>query len=156
MRLTLTLPEIERGWAVITGKKDRQIDIARMAKAREPLACSPVRMHDSKIVAAIVPTGEVIDQIKGIEIKFRPAWCKTFLICAMRKDTITSLVCEFEFGKYWIDTAGVRKADLTLGGNGTNPETVQDSELVFGRMLAEQEQRHPIFEKMIEFTQRSF
>ncbi len=156
MRLTLTLPEIERGWAVITGKKERQLDISRMARAREPFACAPVRTHDGKIVAAVVPTGEVIDQIKGTEIKFRAAWCKTFLICAMRKNTLTRIVCEFEFGKYWIDSEGVRKAELTLGGNGTNPEAVRDSEFVFGRMLAEQEQRHPIFEKMMEFTKKSF
>lgn len=140
---------------MITGRKDRQLDIERMARNRVLLPCAPVRTHDGKTIAAIMPTGEVNIESKGTEIKFRPVWVKTFLVCAIRKDTLTRLACEFEFGKYLIDIEGAHKADLTMSGDGTDPSTIEDSELVLGRLLMAPE-RPPVLQQAIEFIRRSF
>jgi hypothetical protein len=158
MRLTLTLPELDSGLSVQGGTKSRITELQHLAARREPVAITPVTNHDQKVIAVVLLTEEVVDYTgKGtsITIKFRPVWCRTFTLCSITKDTITALMCEFDFGKYWIDRYGVKSADMTTSGDGCDPTTVRHSEIVLGDML-DDEKINNMKRNAIAFIQRSF
>ncbi len=154
MRITVTLTELESGSVIIGGAKDRRMQIEMDAKRREPMAISPVRDREGKTISAIATVDAQMSP-SGLKLIFRPVWSRIFLTCAAKKDTVTALVCEFEFGKYWVDNNGIRKANLTTSGNGTDPEVVRDSELVLGRILDAPE-RTIINGHLIDLIKRSF
>jgi hypothetical protein len=112
MKLNLTLNELELGSTLIGGSKDRRIEISHAAARREPFAITPIRLRDgSKRISAVATTGEVNETPRGPEIKFKPIWCRLFEVYSTPKDKLTRVVCEFEFGKYMIDSNGQWKGD---------------------------------------------
>ncbi len=158
MRLTVTLSDLENGFSVQGGAKERIANLRHIALAREPVAIHPVKNHDHKTISIIRLTDDAVDagqRGNGIKITFRPVWVKTFLLCSMKKDDLIALVCEFDFGKYWINLEGVRETSVTTGGNGCDPKLVQQSERVLGDMIAEPI-RGDILRNAISFIQRSF
>jgi hypothetical protein len=138
IRLTLTLPELEQGYSIQNGPRERMIQLKFMAERKEPISIVPVSNHDQKVISAVLLT-DAMDEDKNtsIQIKFRPVWCKTFTVCSYTKDTLLAVVCEFENGQFWVDTGGYRPCKMTLDGNGTDPKAVHRSQYALGDILME-------------------
>jgi hypothetical protein len=138
IRLTLTLPELEQGWSVQNGIRERITEIKFMAERKEPVAITPIHNHDRKVISAVLLT-DFLDLGKetSMQIKFRPIWCKLFTVCSYTKDTLLALVCEFEAGQFWVDHEGYRSCNMTLDGNGTDPKVVHHSQYTLGDILVE-------------------
>lgn len=160
MRLSLTKSELENGHSHQVGQKDRISELSRMAYRKDPVAISPIYLDDGRLVAVVRLTEDAIDSSgRGtrILIKFRPVWCKLFTVCTMHKDDLSAVVCEFDFGKYWIDHENISEAKLTTSGPGCDPEIVKHSEILLSEMLADENYREsPIKLKLIEFIRKSF
>lgn len=155
MRITVTLSELEKGSVIIGGAKDRQLTILSEGGRREPFAIIPITDREGKIISAIATTGAEM-RPSGVELMFRPIWSRVFITCAAKKDTVTAFVCEFEFGKYWIDVNGIRKASLTTSGNGTDPKIVKAAELEMGKILESIDSRDIITSHLTDLIKRSF
>jgi hypothetical protein len=137
MRLTLTLPELEQGWSIQGGPSERVLDLKMLAHRRDPVAVVPVSDHDHRIISVVRLIDDAIESTSNsLRIKFKPVWCKTFTLCAAKKDSILALICEFDEGQYWINRDGWRPCNLTLNGPGTDPKTVHNSQFVMGELLA--------------------
>jgi hypothetical protein len=139
MRLHLTLPELEQGWSIQgPASAERILDLETMASKRYPIAIAPIRDHDHRIISAVLLDAypEPYRTSHTIKVTYRPFWCKTFTLCAARKDSILALIMEFDDGQYWIDQKGWRECDLTLDGPGTDPKTVYNSQFMLGELLA--------------------
>lgn len=149
------LSELEKGSVMIGGSKDRQLTILSEGGRREPFAIVPITDREGRRISAIATTGAEM-RPSGVELTFRPIWSRVFLTCAAKKDTVTALVCEFEFGKYWIDLNGIRKASLTTSGNGTDPKIIKAAELEMGKLLETIDGRDVITTHLIDLIKRSF
>lgn len=150
MRLTVSLPELEKGSTKISGGKKRKYEISNMVSRRDLIAIYPTRNHEGKTIAVIYPT-----DMMGDDIQFRPIWCKLFTACSIPKDKTTRYFTEVDFGKYMIDAEGAHKAKVTTGGNGTTPAVIRHSETLLGDLVAAPE-RPPLLRNLIEFIQKSF
>ena len=155
MRLSILLPELERGMTIQGGPKDRQLDLTVMANRREPVAIRPVTNHDRKVISAVLLT-ECIPHRNEVELKFRPIWCRLFTLCSSTKDKILALVIETENGKYWIDRGvpSYHPCNVTLSGNGTDPRVVEESQYLLGDLLL-QDHRSNIILNLIEFLRQN-
>lgn len=149
MRLTITLPELTAGASTQTGREDRLTKLQFDAERKEPTAITPLWTHDRKIISVILLT-EATRIAKGIELKFRPIWNKTFLHCSMKKDSLLSLFIEFDFGKYQIDKNKAYEANVTTSGNGCDPVIVQKSQTELSDLLND-ERRSDVLLNAIKF-----
>lgn len=149
MRLTISLPELDRGVSIQGGPRDRQLDLAVMATRHEPVAIQPVTNHDRKVISAVLLT-EANTTKKEVELKFHPIWCKIFTLCSSTKDKLLALVIETDKEQYWVDKTSVHSSSLTLSGNGTDPKTVQYSQYMLGDILC-LDRRTDIVLNLIQF-----
>lgn len=155
MRLGITLPELEAGSSHQTGPSERILDLKVFAHRRDPIAISPISDHDHRIISVILPTGDAVEfSPTSLRLEFKPVWMKTFTLCSARKDSILSIICQFEGGQYWIDNTGWRPCNLTLDGPGTDPKVVHNSQFVMGDLLSTWP-RPRIAYKAIELIQRT-
>lgn len=154
MRLTISLPELDRGVSIQGGPKDRQLDLAVMANRREPVAIRPVTNHDRRVISAILLT-DAITSKSEIELKFRPIWSKVFTLCSSSKDKILALILETDQGQFWIDGDTTKPCKLTLAGNGTDPRIVEQSEYILGDLLT-LDKRPDVVLNLIQFLQNHY
>lgn len=137
MRLTITLPELEQGWSIQSGATERILDINVMATNREPIPIATVKDHDHRLIALVIPTEDPRpSSATATTIHFKPVWCKTFTLCAAKKDSLLALIIQLNNGQYWIDRTGSKSCNLTLDGPGTDPKAVYRSQEVMGDLLA--------------------
>lgn len=137
MRLTVTLPELEQGWSIQCGATERILDVNMMAMNREPIPIAPIKDHDHRIIAFVMPTGDSKpNSPTATTIAFKPVWCKTFTLCAAKKDSLLALIIQLQNGQFWIDRGGWKSCNLTLDGPGTDPKAVYRSQEVMGDLLA--------------------
>lgn len=136
MRLHLTLPELEEGSSIQTGPSDRILDLGILARNRDPVAIAPISDHDHRIVSVILLTDFESYSHTSIRIEFKPIWCRTFTLCAARKDQLLALIIQFDEGQYWVNKDGWRQSNLTVDGPGTNPKDVYNSQFILGELMA--------------------
>jgi hypothetical protein len=154
MRLTLILPELEQGYSIQSGPKERIMELKFMADRKEPISITPVSNHDRRIISAVLLTDSVdLGKETSMQIKFRPIWCKVFTVCSYTKDTLLALVCEFETGQFWVDHDGYRSCNMTLDGNGTDPGVVHHSQYTLGDILVERP-RPTLLHHLIDLIQK--
>lgn len=138
IRLTLILPELEQGYSIQNGIRERIAELKFMAERKEPVAIVPVSNHDLKVISAVLLTDTVdLGKETSVQIKFRPIWSKVFTVCSYTKDTLLAVVCELEAGQFWVDHDGARSCNMTLDGNGTDPKVVHYSQYMLGDILIE-------------------
>jgi hypothetical protein len=138
MRLTVILPELEQGYSIQNGPRDRIMELSFTAGRKEPVAIYPIDNHDGKVISAVLLTETTdLGSLTSIRIKFRPIWCKLFTVCSYTKDTLLAVVCEFETGQFWVDHTGSRPCKMTTNGDGTDPRVVHRSQFALGDLLVE-------------------
>jgi hypothetical protein len=153
MKLTLTLPELENGFSIQGGAKDRLLDLAVMANRQEPVAIRPVTNHDRKIISAILlRDGNMIQN--ELHIKFRPIWSRVFTLCSSNKDQLLALIIETEEGQYWVNKDKFHKCTFSTSGNGADPNVVNKSQYVLGELLT-QDRRPDIILNLIQFLKEN-
>lgn len=155
-RLTITLPELEQGFAFAGGNKARTQELTHLSAARTPMPIYPVLTHDHKKITAVLLTQDAEQGSSKLKLYFRPVWCKLFTICSMKKNTLSAVLCEFEFGKFWFDKTGVHATNgFSTSGHGCDPTWVEASELALGDMLADSK-RHNLIKDVLGFIQQNF
>jgi len=159
MKLSLGLAELERGFSVQAGPKERQLDLAVMANRKEPIAITPVTNHDRKVISAVLLT-EAVAYGRETEIKFRPIWCRIFTVFATKptktaKERLAAVVVQTDKGQYWLDKETYHISQLTLNGNGADPEVSRKAQYVLGDML-QQDYRSDIILNLIRFLKEQF
>jgi hypothetical protein len=137
MRLTVTLPELEKGYSLQHGPKERILELGFMAERKEPVAIVPVSDHDYRIISAVLLTEAVGIKETSVKILFRPIWCRIFTLWSNTHDKLSALVCQFSDQQIWVDDAGWRPCRMTLNGDGTDPKAVRESEYKLGELLIE-------------------
>lgn len=119
----------------------------------------PIATHDHKVIAVMLLTqdAEISTSKKaGIKLHFRPVWCKLFALCSMKKDSLSAVLCEFEFGKYWFDAQGVHATNgFSTIGPGCDPKWVEAAEVALGDMLTD-DKRGNIVKSVLSFIQKTF
>lgn len=159
--LHLTLPELESGNSIQVGSKDRIGQLKHLSSQGWPVAISPIVNHQGQSIAAVLLTEEAIDRTgKGntAEIKFRPIWCRSYVLCHSGRKGVAAVIIECSSGKYWIDTTGVREMNnITTSGEGCDPQIVKNAEIALGNLLFEGED-HPeeVISRTINFLKKEF
>lgn len=155
IRLNLILPELEQGYSVQNGIRERITELKFMAERKEPVAIVPVGNHDGRVISAVLLTETIeLGKETSIQIKFRPVWCKAFTVCSYTKDTLLAVVCEFENGQFWIDHTGARACKMTTNGSGTDPKVVYRSQYALGDLLIERP-RPALMSNLISLIQKN-
>jgi hypothetical protein len=158
VRLTISSLELENGYCVQTGSKARITELHHLTMGKMPVAIVPVLHMNGKMISVVRLTEMGIDRVgKGtsLDIKFRPVWCRLYTLYSMKKDTLLAVICEFDFGKYWIDDSGVKEAKLTTQGSGCDPAIVNRAETALSDML-DADKFTSIHDNLIRFIQKSF
>lgn len=155
MRLTLTLPELEQGYSIQNGIRERITELKFTAERKEPVAITPIVDHERRIISSVLLT-EYLDlgRDTSLQIKFRPVWCKTFTVCSYNKDSLQAVVVELPNGQFWVDQDGCRPCDMTLNGSGTDPHVVHHSQFILGDLLVERP-RPRLLHNLINLIQKS-
>lgn len=155
IRLSLILPELEQGYSVQNGIRERITELKFMAERKEPVAIVPVGNHDGRVISAVLLTDTVeLGKETSVQIKFRPVWSKVFTVCSYTKDTLLAVVCELESGQFWVDLDGARSCSMTLDGNGTDPKVVHHSQYMLGDILVERP-RPKLLHNLINLIQQN-
>jgi hypothetical protein len=146
MRLGITLPELEQGASIQSGPSERILDLGILIRNRNPIAIAPITDHDHRIISVILPTEDPDNYSHTcLRITFKPLWCKTFTLCAAKKDQLLALIIKFNEGQYWVNRDGWRQSNLTLDGPGTNPKDVYNSQFVLGEILSTWPRPHIVY-----------
>jgi hypothetical protein len=156
MRLGLTLLELGEGSSVQTGPSERILDLEMLARNRDPIAIVPILDHDHKTIAVILPTEDPEAYSHTCtRLTFRRLWCKTFTLCAAKKDSILALTIQFDDDQYWVTKDGWRPSNLTVDGPGTDPKDVYNSQFVLGELLSTWPRPHIVY-SVIKLIQEKF